>query len=88
MQVRVLTFGVLTEWLGGSTAVLTLPEYATVADLLAQLAATRNPTRLAGIAISVNAEFAKSNHLLADNDEVALLPPVSGGCCAHGEGFV
>jgi molybdopterin synthase catalytic subunit len=34
---------------------------------------------LQGIAVSVNAEYASSAHVLADGDEVGLLPPVSGG---------
>jgi molybdopterin synthase catalytic subunit len=32
-----------------------------------------------GIAVSVNAEYADRAHVLSENDEVGLLPPVSGG---------
>ncbi len=32
---------------------------------------------------SVNAEYAPADHRLADGDEVALIPPVSGGAHAH-----
>ena len=82
MQVRVRSFGVLTEWLGGPTADVRLEEGATVAALLAQLSASRSTPLLAGIAVSVNAEFASAAHRLAEGDEVGLLPPVSGGCSA------
>jgi molybdopterin converting factor small subunit len=34
MQVKVLPFGVLKEWLGGSASTVELPEGATVAELL------------------------------------------------------
>ena len=32
------------------------------------------------IAVAVNQEYARANDVLRDGDEVALLPPVSGGC--------
>ena len=31
------------------------------------------------ISTAVNADYARMNHALADGDEVAFLPPVSGG---------
>jgi molybdopterin synthase catalytic subunit len=78
MQVRVLGFGVLKDWLGDREATVELPEGATVAELLARLNATQPVPR--GIAVSVNAEFVAATHELREGDEVGLLPPVSGGC--------
>ena len=37
------------------------------------------------LAVAVNREYASQAVVLREGDEVALLPPVSGGCCAHGE---
>ncbi len=65
--------------MGAST--LELHEGATVADLLARLGST---APLRGIAVSVNAEYALSEHVLRDGDEIGLLPPVSGGSSAEG----
>jgi len=79
MQVRVLAFGILKEWLGAAAVAVELREAATVADLLRQLASTHAARDLRGIAIGVNAEFATAGHVLHEGDEVALLPPVSGG---------
>jgi len=79
MHVRVLCFGVLKDWLGAETAPVELPEGATVAALLEQLAAREPAPVLRGIAVSVNAEYATGAHVLRDGDEVGLLPPVSGG---------
>jgi molybdopterin synthase catalytic subunit len=83
MQVRVLPFGVLKDWLGASSATVELPDGATVAALLERLSAGQAgpwpPQRLRGIAVSVNAEFAAPAHVLCEGDEVGLLPPVSGG---------
>ncbi len=83
MQVRVIAFGVLKDWLGPSAAMVELPEGATAAMLLERLRTTlpeRAPTQgLRGIALSVNAEYAQATQILRDGDEVGLLPPVSGG---------
>jgi molybdopterin synthase catalytic subunit len=79
MRVRVLPFGVLKDWLGSSPATVELRDGATVAELLARLAEFGSPQALRGIAVSVNAEYATSTHVLREDDEVGLLPPVSGG---------
>jgi MoaE-MoaD fusion protein len=80
MQVRILPFGILKDWLGATT--LDLPEGATVAALLDRLAAGRAPvppSTWGSIAVSVNHEYAQPAHVLREGDEVGLLPPVSGG---------
>ena len=83
MQVRVLPFGVLKDWLGASASIMELPDGASVADLLESLTTSRPGHSLSavlrGIAVSVNAEYASAGHPLRDGDEVGLLPPVSGG---------
>lgn len=79
MQIRVLSFGVLKEWLGPAAITVELRQSATVADLLQHLASAPSAPPLGGIAVGVNAEFATAAHVLHDGDEVALLPPVSGG---------
>lgn len=81
MHVRVLPFGILKESLGAKALACELPDGATVADLLEKLGSSpgRGPARLRGIAVGVNAEYAAASQVLRDGDEVALLPPVSGG---------
>ncbi len=88
MQIRVLPFGLLKDWLGAPTTTVELPEGATVAELLAQLSQSRSASLLRGIAISVNAEYATATQLLHEGDEVGLLPPVSGGNGASPEVLV
>jgi molybdopterin synthase catalytic subunit len=80
MNVRVISFGILKDWLGAAEATVELPENATVAELLAHLSARWPSVFLRGIAVSVNAEYAAQDHVLSEGDEVGLLPPVSGGC--------
>jgi molybdopterin synthase catalytic subunit len=79
MLVRVLTFGVLKDWLDSADVSVELSAGSTVADLLQRLSAARPTPVLRGIAVSVNAEFASVARQLKDGDEVGLLPPVSGG---------
>ena len=79
IQVRVLPFGVLKDWLGAAPTTVELPEGATVAALLDHLHASKIAPSFQGIAVSVNAEYSTSAHILVDGDEVGLLPPVSGG---------
>jgi len=81
MQVRVLFFGSLRDMAGKTQAAVRLPEGATLKDLLAhfQEELPRLGDLLPSIALSVNQEYARNETLLHDQDEVALLPPVSGG---------
>ena len=79
IQVRVLCFGVLRDWLGAGEATVELPEGATVGELLARLSEGRSGLPLRSIAVSVNAEFSTQAQTLCEGDEVGLLPPVSGG---------
>ncbi len=80
MQVRIIPFGVLKDFL--SAATIDLPEGATVAALLRRLAsgpAAVPAATWASIAVSVNHEYAQPTRVLREGDEVGLLPPVSGG---------
>lgn len=80
MTVTVRLFASLRERVGASTLVRSLPEGATTGDLLAALQEDFPPLRTSGrIALAVNSEYTDPRHALADGDEVALIPPVSGG---------
>ena len=79
MRVRVIAFGVLKDSLGSGERTVELAEGATVGALLQQLQATAGVPPLRGIAVSVNAEYARADVTLHEGDEVGLLPPVSGG---------
>ena len=81
MQIRILLFGVLKDLVGRSTDVVDLPEGTRVKDLLSHYVrqAPRIGAILPSIACSVNEEYAATDRELSAGDEVALLPPVSGG---------
>lgn len=81
MQVRILFFGVLKDLAGTAQDLLELPEHACVGDAV-DLYATRIPglrQLLPSVAVSLNREYANLGAKLNPGDEIALLPPVSGG---------
>jgi MoaE-MoaD fusion protein len=79
MQVRVLFFGMLKDLAGRPSESLSLPENATLSDVLRHYEATIPRELMASLAMSVNQEYAPADAKLMQGDEVALLPPVSGG---------
>jgi MoaE-MoaD fusion protein len=81
MQIRVLFFGVLKELVGRSSETIELPDGATLEAVLRHYSrqAPRFEAILPSLALSVNQEYASADGVLQPGDEVALLPPVSGG---------
>ena len=81
MQVRVLFFGVLKDLAARSTDTLELPDGAVAGDVLRHYErhVPSGNTMLSSVAISVNQEYSSPETRLHAGDEVALLPPVSGG---------
>ncbi|MEE9403434.1 MAG: MoaD/ThiS family protein [Algisphaera sp.] len=82
MKIRVLYFAVLADALGVREQTLDLDAGATVGDALVALAAQHAVLAAPGgapAALAVNLAYAAEADVLADGDELALLPPVSGG---------
>lgn len=81
MQVRVLFFGMLKDVAGCGVDTLTLRDGAVLGDVLEHYE-KRIPqlkNLLPSLALSVNRAYAGPEVRLHPNDEIALLPPVSGG---------
>ena len=81
MRVRVLFFGMLRDLVGGAEEEIELPESASARDVITHYEATVPHLKdmLSCLALAVNQQYAKPDARLKANDEVALLPPVSGG---------
>lgn len=81
MRVNVLFFGMLKELAGKSSDSVELRANATLRDLLAHYEAQfpRLVEVLPSLAFAVNQVYAATETSLQENDEVAILPPVSGG---------
>jgi molybdopterin converting factor subunit 1 len=84
--VRVRLFAVLRERAGSQEVELELGEGATVADALDALRRTPSLGELLermSVAMAVNRDYADSSTELGPGDELALIPPVSGGAGIH-----
>jgi molybdopterin synthase catalytic subunit len=81
MRVRVLLFGVLKDIFQRSEESLELSSGATLSDLLDHYRrlAPEKARFFPSLALAVNQEYASPADALREGDEVALLPPVSGG---------
>jgi molybdopterin synthase catalytic subunit len=71
----------LKEFAGAPSETMELPEGSTVKNILENFAerSPRNREALSSIAIAVNQHYSGPEAILRPGDEVALLPPVSGG---------
>lgn len=80
MKIKVLTFGIARDITNTDTLVVELPAGASAGELQHHLQ-EQFPAfkRLNSLRIAVNAEYATAETLLRENDEIALIPPVSGG---------
>ena len=76
MEVTVRLFAVLRERAGSPELTLDLPDGASVGDALEQLSGLAGDVPLV---MAVNREYASEEQLLDPGDELALIPPVSGG---------
>src|SRR5271157_370551 len=81
MQVRVLYLGMLRDIAGREQEVVSLAEGARLSDLCAELEQRFPKLRRFrnSLALALNQEYSDAAAELHDNDEVALIPPVSGG---------
>jgi MoaE-MoaD fusion protein len=80
MRVSVRLFAGLRERAGTDRLEVELPDDARVADVLAAMAGTPvGALRARECVVAVNREYANADEPLRAGDEVALVPPVSGG---------
>jgi molybdopterin synthase catalytic subunit len=81
MRVRLVSFGPLKSVFGEEGEWRELTAGESVAGLLAMLRMERRiePQVLGSAAVAVNQEYVGMEFVLLDGDEVAILPPVSGG---------
>jgi molybdopterin converting factor subunit 1 len=76
VEVKVRLFAMLRERAGAQELILELPSGASVRDALDSLAGLAEGIPLV---MAVNREYASEEQVLDPGDELALIPPVSGG---------
>lgn len=89
MHIRVLFFGVLKDVTGCAAGQIEVPAGATAGTVFEHYA-DRFPklrTMERSILLARNQEFVRASEALADGDEIAFLPPVSGGTTDAGDNY-
>ncbi|MGE5704130.1 MAG: molybdenum cofactor biosynthesis protein [Clostridia bacterium] len=81
MQVKVLLFAALAERANRRELLVTLADHATVHMLLEEIGSQHPELSglLASCFVSLNQEYASPSTVIQAGDEIAILPPVSGG---------
>jgi molybdopterin converting factor subunit 1 len=79
-SLSVLLFGIARDLTGQSTVSIPFTNNATVGDLLNQLHQQYPAlTGIRSLLVAVNGEYAEPDQSLSGTDEIAIIPPVSGG---------
>ena len=80
MNITVLAFGIVREIFSSNSIQIELPEGSTTATLKTLLD-SQYPAlqQLATYMIAVNNEYSPENKIIHEGDEIAIIPPVSGG---------
>ena len=81
VRLRIVAFATVAELLGGRETIVEKPEGIRLGELLDSLEHSISgfDTVRGRLAIAVNGRLASADEILTENDEIALLPPVSGG---------
>ena len=80
MLISVRLFASVREAVGSNSVTLDLPEGATVSTLTAEMLARYPQVRvLTEARVSVNFEYVAGDHPIREGDDLAVIPPVSGG---------
>tara|TARA_R110001592_G_scaffold154837_4_gene384127 strand:- start:4232 stop:4489 length:258 start_codon:yes stop_codon:yes gene_type:complete len=80
MKIEVIAFGIAKDILNSNQVTLEMEEQSSVADVRQALVDLYPAFQgLASLQLAVNADYVNDDYLIKENDEVVLIPPVSGG---------
>lgn len=80
MKLKILAFGITKDILGGAEKEIELTDGITVKDLKTKLESEFSELkRLKSYFIAVDDEYAEDDQIIISTNEVAIIPPVSGG---------
>ena len=81
MDITVRLFASLREKAGTSNLTLSVPEGTNVEQLLSLVQSEKLELdgAIKGVLVAINHEYASANTVINESDDLALIPPVSGG---------
>jgi len=80
MKIEIIAYGIAKDIINGSNLSIEINKDATVGAVREEL--LRDFPAFAGLAslqLAVNADYVNDDYVLNENDEVVIIPPVSGG---------
>ena len=80
MKIQLVLYGIARDIIGASNLELNLEKSANVSDLLSRVRMEYPEFgKLTSLLVAVNDEYAEQDQRLKPDDEIVLIPPVSGG---------
>lgn len=80
MTITIKFFALGRELVGANALTLDLPDHASVHDALERITSAHPKlSQLPSFLVALNAEYAERAAMLKNGDELAIIPPVSGG---------
>jgi molybdopterin converting factor subunit 1 len=80
MKYKINLFGITRDIVGNNITEIEMSQSADVQTVLSKLKMTYPKLKdIKSLLVAVNSEYAESDLVLSENDEIALIPPVSGG---------
>lgn len=80
MRIKLVAYGIAKDILSAGTKDYQVKPMATIGELKEQLIGEFSDfEKLRSLRFAVNEEYQPDDHQLSENDEVVIIPPVSGG---------
>ncbi len=80
MVLEIMAFGITKDIVGKTLLSFEVPDGSSVKELKEKLEMSYpRMQELKSLLIAVNEEYGDETHILSERDEIALIPPVSGG---------
>ncbi len=80
MTLEIMAFGITKDIVGKTIINFEVPSGSSVKELKEKLVESYPRMQdLKSLLIAVNEEYGDETHILSEQDEIALIPPVSGG---------
>ena len=80
MKYKINLFGITKDIVGSNVTEIEMSQSSNVESVLVELKTNYPKLKdIKSMLVAVNSEYAEPNLVLSENDEIALIPPVSGG---------
>lgn len=80
MEINIVSYGIARDIIGGSRYKMDFKNDTSVGQILNELRELFPKfNQLTSLLIAVNDEYADTNYIIKPDDEIVIIPPVSGG---------